>query len=132
AVDNERFASQARELEDRRWEIRREWEIPESAICVLFCGKFIPKKRPLDLIKAAQLLLRSRPELTIHLLFVGSGELGAELRANCNVVFDAERPNSSLVTRHSSLSGPINKEPITLRAVGSDEPEANNRKPPAS
>ena len=35
--------------------------------------KFIPKKQPLDLINAAQLLLRSHPELKPHLLFVGSG-----------------------------------------------------------
>jgi len=40
--------------------------------------------------------------LNIHLLFVGSGELDAELRANCNVVFDQE--NSILTSDLSSLT----------------------------
>ena len=99
-----------------RWEIRRQWKIPDEAFCVLFCGKFIPKKRPLDLVKAAQLLMNKNSTVidrrysTCHLLFVGSGELGGQLRANCNVVFDAESPQ-----------GPINKEPIT-----------DNQKPRAS
>jgi glycosyltransferase involved in cell wall biosynthesis len=105
AVDNERFKEQAEKLKSRKAEIREAWKIPKDAFCVLFCGKFIPKKRPLDFIKAAQLLLRSHPELKIHLLFVGSGELGAELRANCHVVFDAE-----------SACFPINGEPITDNA----------------
>jgi glycosyltransferase involved in cell wall biosynthesis len=95
AVDNDRFALQAETIRDQRSEIRRQWEIPEDAFCVLFCGKFIPKKRPQDLIKAAQLLLKAPPELKIHLLFVGSGELGAELRANCNVIFDADASERS-------------------------------------
>jgi glycosyltransferase involved in cell wall biosynthesis len=126
AVDNERFAGQADAIRDQRAEIRSQWGIPENAFCVLFCGKFIRKKRPLDLVKAAQLLLPARRALQlgeitnnsvtvnylsdIHLLFVGSGELGGELRAHCNVVFDAESPST-----------PGNKEPIT-----------DNRKPAAS
>jgi glycosyltransferase involved in cell wall biosynthesis len=30
------------------------------------------------------------PDRPLHLLFAGSGELGAEMRSACNVVFDAE------------------------------------------
>ena len=63
AVDNERFAFQAKKIEDRRWEIRKEWQISDDAFCVVFCGKFIPKKRPLDLIEAADRLLKSNPDL---------------------------------------------------------------------
>jgi glycosyltransferase involved in cell wall biosynthesis len=91
AVDNERFAAQAAALRGRRSVVRSQWSIPEDSFCVLFCGKFIPKKRPLDLINAAQLLLASHPELKIHLLFAGSGELGVELRVNCDVVYDEEQ-----------------------------------------
>jgi glycosyltransferase involved in cell wall biosynthesis len=45
----------------------------------MYCGKFIAKKRPLDLVAAARRapLLAGRP---VHLLFVGDGELGPELR----------------------------------------------------
>src|SRR5207245_6944077 len=81
---------QAASLRHDRAALREKWGISADAFCVLFCGKFIPKKRPLDLIKAAQLLITNNQLPNLHLLFVGSGELGAELRANCNVVFDAE------------------------------------------
>jgi hypothetical protein len=46
AVDNERFQQQAQSLAPQRSEIRRKWGIPEESFCVLFCGKFVPKKRP--------------------------------------------------------------------------------------
>jgi glycosyltransferase involved in cell wall biosynthesis len=102
AVDNNRFAAQAELIRGQRSEIRRQWKIPEEAFCILFCGKFIPKKRPLDLVKAAQLLLADNLFPSIHLLFVGSGELGLKLRANCDVVYDAD-----------SLPATTNKEAIT-------------------
>src|SRR5207244_10396805 len=57
AVDNDRFARQAAQIRNRKLEIRQKWQIPDDAFCVLFCGKFIPKKRPLDLVSAARLLL---------------------------------------------------------------------------
>jgi len=73
-IGNERFAAAARELAPRRAELRQKWEIPDEAYCVLFCGKLIAKKRPLDLAAAAALCPRpaGRP---LHLLFAGDGEL---------------------------------------------------------
>ena len=114
-VDNEFFASEAKKLEGRRWEIRRRWGIPDGAFIALFVGKLIPEKRPLDLVKAAQLLLSSNFELQssasirkLHLLFVGSGELGDQLRSECNVVFDAERSavSSPVVSGQRTASPP--------------------------
>jgi glycosyltransferase involved in cell wall biosynthesis len=102
AVDNERFASQADAIRDHRSQIRGQWGIPEDAFCVLFCGKFIPKKHPIDLIEAARLLITSNRLPNIHLLFVGSGELGADLRGQCDVVFDAE---SSSARNHVTTAG---------------------------
>jgi glycosyltransferase involved in cell wall biosynthesis len=106
-VDNDFFAAQTEALQGQRAEIRSKWRIPQDAFCALFCGKFIPKKRPMDLIEAARLLSTSifhlpspssmRP--AIHLLFVGSGELGAQLRAACNVVFDAEAGRAAISER---------------------------------
>lgn len=84
-----------------RLQSRREWNVPDDAFCVLFCGKFIGKKRPGDLVAAARRLeargarLGARGE-ALHLLFVGSGELGAELRAGCDVTFDAEAVPASV------------------------------------
>ena len=54
AVDNVRFAKQAAALRSQRMELRRRWGIADGAFCVLFCGKFIAKKRPIDLIAAAR------------------------------------------------------------------------------
>jgi glycosyltransferase involved in cell wall biosynthesis len=99
-VDNQRFAQQAELLRPHRIDIRRSWNIPDDAFCVLFAGKFYPKKRPCDLIAAAcNPLLKQRP---LHLLFVGSGELGSELRSACHVVFDAE---SSCRNSNESFNG---------------------------
>jgi glycosyltransferase involved in cell wall biosynthesis len=125
AVDNERFAAQAAALKGQRSVVRSQWSIPEDAFCVLFCGKFIPKKRPLDLIKAAQLLRAARPELKIHLLFAGSGQLGAELRANCNVLFDQETPRSMLPAPRleippASFTGFLNQTEISKAYVAAD------------
>ncbi len=79
--------------------IRKEWNIPLDTKVLMFCGKFVGKKRPLDVPLAARAhfdrgnfdnLKDSKPSLAPwHLLFVGSGELGDELRAVCDVRFDA-------------------------------------------
>jgi glycosyltransferase involved in cell wall biosynthesis len=107
AVDNERFAAQASELRAKRKELRGQWGIPEGSFCVLFCGKFIPKKHPMDLVNAAQLLLKAHPDLKVHLLFAGSGKLGGALRAECNVAFDADASQRSEVRgQRSANQGP--------------------------
>src|SRR5438105_4973812 len=124
AVDNHRFRRQAEAIRDSGFAqgcgatgesvVRSQWSIPQESFCVLFCGKFIPKKHPMDLVKAAQLLLASHPELKTHLLFAGSGELGSELRAACHVVYDAEASQRSEV--RGQRSAPDNRELITDNA----------------
>jgi glycosyltransferase involved in cell wall biosynthesis len=127
-VDNEFFRQNAEKLKLKRAEIRQQWGIAPDAFVPLFVGKFIPKKRPLDLVEAARLLLADGSsklavrgpasvspisELQspasarkLHLLFVGSGELGQELRANCNVVFDVDQSvvSSPLVSGQRSVA----------------------------
>lgn len=79
-IDHERFASAAAEIRPRRAELRRKWGVPEDAWCVLFCGKLIQKKRPLDLVAAAaQAVLPGGRRL--HLLIVGDGALKPDLAA---------------------------------------------------
>ena len=77
-VDNDRFAKAAAAFRPRRAELRAHWSIAPDAYVVLFCGKLIAKKRPLDLVAAARLApaLAGRP---VHLLFAGDGELVAAL-----------------------------------------------------
>jgi glycosyltransferase involved in cell wall biosynthesis len=79
-VDHARFRQAATELRPRRTYWRARWNIAPHAIVLLFCGKLIAKKRPLDLIAAAQLAASgvSRP---LHLLFAGDGGLAPEVQA---------------------------------------------------
>lgn len=80
AVDNDSFASAARRLRPERAAIRAAWGIAPEAKCVLFCGKLIPKKRPLDLVAALEQLPLAEKKIC-HLLVVGTGELADELHA---------------------------------------------------
>ena len=78
-IDNERFASAAREFEPQRAQWRERWNIPRDALCLCFAGKLEPKKRPLDLLAAlrAAMARASRP---LHLLVVGNGGLETQAR----------------------------------------------------
>lgn len=126
AVDNGRFHQQAEEVRRRRPDIRRRWGIPEEAFCVLFCGKFIPKKRPMDVVRAAKQVMEGGG--SVHLLFVGSGELDAGLRSACEVVHDAaETPavagSSELRTEklpRASFTGFLNQTQISEAYVAAD------------
>jgi glycosyltransferase involved in cell wall biosynthesis len=104
AIDNQRFARQANALRSQRWELRRRWGIDDDAFCVLFCGKLIKKKRPMDVVEAARLLRSDGRLRNIHLLFAGSGELGGALRHACRVVHDAERETGKLPRAEESFS----------------------------
>jgi glycosyltransferase involved in cell wall biosynthesis len=127
-VDNDRFDSQAAELLPQRMDIRRSWNIPEDAYCVLFAAKFIDKKRPFDVVKAVRDSRFQKSKRPLHLLFVGSGELGDSLRRECNVVFDADG-KSDLSTSVSAeaisqpsatFAGFLNQKEISKAYVAAD------------
>jgi glycosyltransferase involved in cell wall biosynthesis len=88
-VENRRFAEQAEALRPTRAQIRAEWNIPEDAFCFLSVGKFIDKKRPLDLAEAVRRLQERMPERAVHILWVGTGELEQAVRSACTIRFDA-------------------------------------------
>jgi glycosyltransferase involved in cell wall biosynthesis len=102
-------------LTEQQKQIRREWNIPLDAKVVMFCGKFVRKKRPLDVALAARAHFDSdnfdnlkgekRSPQKWHLLFVGSGELGDKLRAACDVVYDAECQNAK-ISKSQNAGGP--------------------------
>jgi glycosyltransferase involved in cell wall biosynthesis len=124
AVDNSRFAQQAAALRPHRAELRRQWGIQEDSFCVLFCGKFIEKKHPMDLVAAARCLSDRGLLPNLHLLFAGSGDLGRELRRSCNVVFDAESHLSFSPQQRSlppaSFAGFMNQTEISRAYVAAD------------
>jgi glycosyltransferase involved in cell wall biosynthesis len=129
AVDNERFAMQAAALRPQRAALREQWGIPQDAFCILFCGKFISKKRPLDLVAAARTIIEKRALAKLHLLFVGSGALGPELRRACRVISDTEecqtvarreRADHTCVLPPSSFTGFLNQSEISRAYVAAD------------
>lgn len=131
-VDNDYFAHQAALYAPRRGEFRRRWGIPADAFCFLFCGKFIPQKRPMDLVRALDRLVntadptrderspntfnvapKSRHSVSnsrpLHLLMVGDGAL----RQEC------ERYAASLALP-VSFAGFVNQGEIASAYVASD------------
>lgn len=122
AVDNDRFRRQADALRAERLRLRAQWQIPANAFCILFAGKFIAKKRPLDVVRAASSLSSGgRP---LHLLFAGSGELGPALRRACSVAFDNEAsalPNDASIDRpRASFTGFLNQTEISKAYIAAD------------
>jgi len=126
-VDNERLASQAVGLRPGRKDIRREWGIANDAFCVLFAGKFIDKKRPFDLVNALKDARLAQPDRPLHILFVGSGDLGQPLRRACQVVFNAETSNKTINGVHENATAPratfagfLNQKEISRAYVAAD------------
>jgi glycosyltransferase involved in cell wall biosynthesis len=78
AVDNEMFAATAAPYQDPdvRTAARRRWGIDPDAFVVLFVGKLVPSKRPLNVVRA---VARLAPGAT--LMIVGSGPLEDRIRA---------------------------------------------------
>jgi len=93
-VDNSRFSAHEHVLRAQRVTLRRNWGIDDDAFVVLFVGKLQHKKRPFDIVEALSLLKRSRPQLNIHSLWAGSGELDDALRARLKIVFDVNSPGT--------------------------------------
>jgi glycosyltransferase involved in cell wall biosynthesis len=77
-VDNAFFATAADAI--GRAAARAALGVPAAADLFLFAGKLIPKKRPLDFLRAIDRLARARP--SIHGLVVGDGPLRGELDAH--------------------------------------------------
>ena len=76
-VDNERFARSAAPFEhaDARAAARRNTGIDPSAFAVLFTGKLVERKRPLDVIRAA-----ARASIPTTVLVAGSGPMEPAVR----------------------------------------------------
>ncbi len=71
AVDNDRLLREAEEFLPRKDNIRQELGLPTAKKVILFVGKLIPKKNPMDLLLAFGDLSRE----DVALVFVGEGML---------------------------------------------------------
>ena len=76
AIDNDRFFAQSAEATIQAASWKHELGIPNNHAVILFAGKLIPKKRPLDLLQA----FLNANLVNVSLLFVGNGELESELK----------------------------------------------------
>jgi glycosyltransferase involved in cell wall biosynthesis len=83
-VENERFANLP-DIDDRRTAMRRQLGIPDDVVCFLFSGKFVPKKHPLELLRAFSAAIRRGANA--HLLMTGDGEL----RTRCEQFVDEQK-----------------------------------------
>jgi len=71
AVDNERFQENAKQYLPQKSSLRKILGVPEDAFVILYSGKYIDKKRPLDLLKAFHML----NENNAWLVMIGEGTL---------------------------------------------------------
>lgn len=78
AVDNERFHRQATDLLKNKQSLKQELGFPPDKKVILFVGKLIPIKRPLDLIMAFKTIAN---DANAVLAIVGDGEMKQEIEA---------------------------------------------------
>lgn len=104
AVDNARWRSEFLQLKENIGSTKKELKVKQEKV-VLFVGKYIPIKRPLDLIKAFANLQRRDTALVM----VGEGELRTEMEAlvkdlNVENIFLTGFVNQSLLPLYYSIS----------------------------
>jgi glycosyltransferase involved in cell wall biosynthesis len=78
AVDNDRFAAGVREACHTRNVDREDLECQPDEFVVLFVGRFVSFKRPLDMVAALSSI--GKEGIRVRGVFVGSGQLGEEIR----------------------------------------------------
>lgn len=76
SVDNQRFLKNFETLHPQREQLKKALGLPPGKRIVLFSGKYIDKKRPLDLLHA---FARSRQQGSACLVFMGDGALRGEM-----------------------------------------------------
>lgn len=86
AVDNDKFKIEYSKYKIEKTNLKNEFGIPLNGKVILYSGKYIEKKRPLDLLKAFNLL--ENKDYT--LIFMGDGPLRYEME---NYVLDHEIEN---------------------------------------
>lgn len=75
AVDNNRFRKDYLLLKDRLIDIKKHLALPLNKTIILYSGKFIEKKRPLDILKSIRLINHKE----VAIVLIGDGELRNEV-----------------------------------------------------
>lgn len=107
-IDNQRFMSYRETHQKDRNNIRQQLNIPLSKKVIICSGKYIDKKRPLDLLRAVE-MLPNRAD--VFVVFVGEGNLRKEMET-----FIVEHDLQSTV----SLTGFVNQSQMPQYYLASD------------
>jgi glycosyltransferase involved in cell wall biosynthesis len=75
-VDNDLFARVAEQGRSAAVALRKTWNVRDGALTLLFAGKFVDGKQPMDAIRAVE--EASNAGANVHLVMVGDGPLRAE------------------------------------------------------
>lgn len=105
-VDRQRLTAAVPDVVAARKAIRRQHGIPEDALVALFCGKFIDRKRPLDVVRA----VAGPAQRPLWALLVGEGELRGQLEAHI----------SANAVTNATLTGFVNQTAIPSYYVAAD------------
>jgi glycosyltransferase involved in cell wall biosynthesis len=106
-IDTDYFQSESKRLESGRSVLRAKWGLSDAAVVLLFAGKFIEKKRPLDFVNAIGQAKSLGAE--VEGLMVGDGPL----RAACEQL--AREENLPI-----KFAGFLNQSKITAAYVAAD------------
>jgi glycosyltransferase involved in cell wall biosynthesis len=79
AVDNDYLIKRGKELKNKSFELKNKLDIKKDDVVIFFAGKLIDKKRPMDLLRAYEILSAERKTLGISLVFAGEGFLRKSL-----------------------------------------------------
>jgi glycosyltransferase involved in cell wall biosynthesis len=96
-VDNELIKTIAEQTDQNK--LRAEWQIPEDALIVVFCAKFLPRKSPEDLLQAFS-------KVTVpnsYLVLVGDGPLKESLEAKVKQLNIEEKVRFLGLVKYSEL-----------------------------
>lgn len=101
SVDNDRFRAEYEKYKNKKPELRIELGFPVDKKIILFSGKYIPIKRPMDLLQA----YHSLDDNNLALVFLGEGELRNEMeeynsRYNLKDVYLIGFKNQSEVSKY--------------------------------
>lgn len=96
-VDRKRLQASVPDVAAARRKVREQYGIPDEAFVLLFCGKYIERKRPLDVLRAAA---EVGPE--VWALMVGEGEMRPQMEAF----------TTSAATKNATLTGFVNQKAV--------------------
>jgi glycosyltransferase involved in cell wall biosynthesis len=107
-IDRDRLTGAISDRKAARRDMRRKLGIPDDAFVLMFCGKYVPHKRPLDLVAAAWEVAKSGK--AVWSLLVGDGPERGAIESFC----------AQEGVRNSTLTGFVNQSKIADYYAASD------------